>query len=75
MANTKKQNFRCDDDEWAAFWKQVTEIANGWEFSRNGCVEPVNMSTILRAEVRQVNSETAEQTARRLGLVKKGATE
>lgn len=61
MANTEKQNFRCDGETWANFREHVEAMrARGYE---------VDMSMILRAEVGRTIGETLDQTASRLGLV------
>lgn len=60
MANTEKQNFRCDDEKWGQFRQHTEDMqAAGYR---------VDMSVILRAEVDLTISETVEQTAKRLGL-------
>jgi hypothetical protein len=63
MANTDKQNFRCDTEKlWKPFKAHVEALQEaGYD---------VDMSLILRTEVELVVSETVEQTAARLGLVR-----
>jgi aspartate aminotransferase-like enzyme len=60
MANTDKQNFRCDTE---TLWKPFRE-----KVERMQTTHPVDMSMILRAEVRRVLEESDEETLRRLGL-------
>lgn len=60
MADTEKQNFRCDSATWANFREHVKAMQDAGY--------AVDMSKILRAEVERTIGETLDQTARRLGL-------
>lgn len=61
MADTDKQNFRCDTKTlWTPFREHVEAMqAAGYK---------VDMSMILRAEVTRTINETPRETASRLGL-------
>jgi hypothetical protein len=60
VANTPKQNFRCDGDAW-------TRATDKAERMRQAGY-PINMTRLLVAEVEKFGTETIEQTAQRLGL-------